>query len=84
MFSWGTSAHGALGLGDKIKSVDKPTLIDSLVYQQADIVKVDAKHNHSVFLTNAGKVYMVGNGEKGQLGMAPPHVQNLNYQQSFN
>ena len=63
-----------------MKTVDKPTLIDSLVYQQANIVKVDAKHHHSVFLTNSGKVYMAGNGEKGQLGMAPPNVQNVNNQ----
>ena len=32
VFSWGTSHHGALGLGDKVKYVDKPTLVDSLVY----------------------------------------------------
>lgn len=80
VFSWGTSHYGALGLGNKVKSAEKPTLIDTLVYQQADVVKVDAKYNHSVFLTNTGKVFMTGWGDKGQLGMAPPCVQNLNYQ----
>ena len=84
VFSWGTSVHGALGLGDTITSTDKPTLIESLVAQQGDIVKVSAKYNHSVFLTNNGKVFMAGKGDKGQLGMPPPQVQSASQQQSFN
>lgn len=84
VFSWGTSVYGALGLGDSISSADKPTLIEHLVAQQGDIVKVDAKYNHSAFLTNSGKVFMAGKGDKGQLGMPPPQVQNVSQQQSFN
>jgi len=54
VFSWGTSLYGALGLGGAVSSASKPTLIQSLVSQSGDIVKVSAKYNHSLFLTNNG------------------------------
>jgi len=37
-FSWGTNLYGALGLGKQATSVNKPTLIQTLLQYQAHIV----------------------------------------------
>jgi alpha-tubulin suppressor-like RCC1 family protein len=50
-FSWGSNSYGALGLGFNLISVNKPTLIESLVIQNAHITKVSSNHNHTLFLS---------------------------------
>ena len=61
VYSWGTNLYGALGLSKNLTSVETPTLLPKI--QQ--VRKVSARHNHSIFLTQSGEVFMAGKGDCG-------------------
>ena len=68
VFSWGSNANGRLGLGDTTLR-SSPTLITFtglLVGEK--IVSVSAGYNHSIALTNYGKLYGWGSNSNAQLG----------------
>lgn len=69
-YSWGSSAHGALGLGEVRKTSSRPTLIHILQLNKVAIAKVSAYANHTLLLTASGEVMACGRGHKGQLGQS--------------
>ena len=54
------------GLGDAFTSVSDPTLVPSL---EKEVKSIACKVNHSLFLTNKGKVYACGANYNGHLGL---------------
>ena len=67
VFSFGDNDFGQLGLGNT-DTVDRATLVHSLVEDGVVVVSVAAGLNHSLCLSLAGEVYAFGNNESGQLG----------------
>uniref|UniRef100_A0A915ATI5 RCC1-like domain-containing protein n=2 Tax=Parascaris univalens TaxID=6257 RepID=A0A915ATI5_PARUN len=67
VFTWGWALHGQLGHDsrDHFEDVTVPRLVESL---QDPIVAVSCGYAHTIFLSEAGKVYACGNGGYGQLG----------------
>ncbi|XP_018331399.1 probable E3 ubiquitin-protein ligase HERC4 [Agrilus planipennis] len=71
MFAWGSTIHGELGLGGiEQEIVLTPTQVDWPLADQ--IVEVACGDNHTLILTNEGKVYSCGSNDYGQLGHDQP------------
>ncbi|CAI9741573.1 Hypothetical predicted protein [Octopus vulgaris] len=66
VMTWGRNEKGQLGHGDDIRK-DSPTVVESL----ANDVIIDAAcgKNHTLFLTERGKVYGCGDNKMSQLGI---------------
>ncbi|XP_019637829.1 PREDICTED: protein RCC2 homolog [Branchiostoma belcheri] len=64
--SWGRNDKGQLGHGD-MKRVDVPTVIESLA--GFNIVEAACGRNHTLCLTDDGKVFAFGENKMGQLGL---------------
>eukprot|EP00058_Branchiostoma_floridae_P028484 XP_002613975.1 hypothetical protein BRAFLDRAFT_67459 [Branchiostoma floridae] len=64
--SWGRNDKGQLGHGDT-KRVDVPTVIESLA--GFNIVEAACGRNHTLCLTDDGKVFAFGENKMGQLGL---------------
>jgi alpha-tubulin suppressor-like RCC1 family protein len=66
LYTWGKGTSGALGHGDE-KTVDVPTLVDSLKHLKID--QVACGWNHTCVLTDKGEVFVFGGREHGKLGI---------------
>lgn len=66
MYTFGGGEHGQLGHNDRVNKV-KPTLVQAL--EGVFISQISCGWSHSVALTATGKVYTVGNGDHGKLGL---------------
>lgn len=64
-FSWGTNSYGALGLGPKTTCASKPTIIEQFVIQNVFIIKISARHNHSLFISKQRRVFGCGKSDMG-------------------
>ena len=71
VFSCGYGGDGQLGFGGLLTR-PYPKRVMSFVDQGAVVVFAAAGDGHSLFLTNRGRVYVVGAGEEGQLGHGGP------------
>jgi alpha-tubulin suppressor-like RCC1 family protein len=69
VYACGKNGYGQLGLNDHTHR-DKPTLITTFSSGKfpIKIIQVSAGVDHSLFLTNIGRVYACGSNEDGQLG----------------
>jgi alpha-tubulin suppressor-like RCC1 family protein len=67
VFSFGDNDFGQLGLGNT-DTVDRATLVHSLVEEGVIVVSVAAGMNHSLCLSSVGEVYAFGDNNWGQLG----------------
>ena len=67
VFAWGCNLFCQLGLGHREDSVKRPTLVKKLAH--SFIIQVCCGGNHSLALTNDGKVYAWGSNARGQLGL---------------
>jgi len=63
VYGWGRNEKGQLGLGDT-KDRKCPTLVKELTGHR--VVSVATGRNHSVFLTDEGKVFACGDNKSGQ------------------
>ena len=66
IFAFGRNDYGQLGLGNN-ESASKPMLIDSL--DGVHMINVTSGCYHSIALTDAGRVYVWGRNNHGQLGI---------------
>jgi len=66
MLTFGGGEHGQLGHNDRVNKV-KPTLVQAL--EGTFITQISCGWSHTVALTATGKVYTVGNGDHGKLGL---------------
>ena len=65
VFSWGSNAHGKLGLGkSNLRQMPYPIKIRGL----SNIKKISCGTNHCLALSTKGEVYAWGSGENGELG----------------
>jgi RCC1 and BTB domain-containing protein len=64
----GQNSYGELGLGDTSQR-RRFTELPSQLYLHNKIVSVGAGNEHSVFVTDRGKVFVVGYNENGQCGL---------------
>jgi len=67
VFSFGFNELGQLGLGHT-DTVDRATLVHSLVEEGVIVVSVVAGMDHSLCLSSVGEVHAFGNNNQGQLG----------------
>eukprot|EP00096_Caligus_rogercresseyi_P007137 TRINITY_DN246_c0_g1_i1.p1 TRINITY_DN246_c0_g1~~TRINITY_DN246_c0_g1_i1.p1 ORF type:complete len:446 (+),score=137.97 TRINITY_DN246_c0_g1_i1:423-1760(+) len=67
VYGWGRNEKGSLGIGDK-KDRRCPTLVKAL--QDENIVTVATGKNHSLFLSDDGKVFATGENKSGQCGVS--------------
>ncbi|KAK7469558.1 hypothetical protein BaRGS_00036406 [Batillaria attramentaria] len=66
VYTWGRNEKGQLGLSD-INRRDVPTKVDLL--DNFNIVAAACGKNHTLFLTDRGKVLAAGDNKMGQLGI---------------
>lgn len=65
LFTWGCGKQGRLGLGNE-EDVLHPTEVVALSNMR--VCQVSAGESHCAAITQAGKVYVWGNGSYGRLG----------------
>ncbi|XP_050295958.1 probable E3 ubiquitin-protein ligase HERC4 isoform X2 [Anthonomus grandis grandis] len=71
MYAWGSTINGELGLGGiEDEHILTPRALDW--YLANKVVECALGDNHTLFLTNEGKVYSCGNNDYGQLGHDQP------------
>ena len=69
IMSWGSSEHGALGLGDEITVTKEPVVVAHVgANYHCMVERFTCGPNHTVFITVAGGVKSCGLGAHGQLG----------------
>jgi len=75
VYVWGCfrDSHGKLGMFKEKEVWSTPTQIPLSHHFKSDIVDIVSGCDHILLLTDAGKVYSLGNGEQGQLGNVPEH-----------
>jgi hypothetical protein len=69
VFSWGFGGSGALGHG-AMESQSAPRLVSALVEHNQSILNVDCGEYHSAAVSREGHLWIWGDGEAGQLGLA--------------
>ncbi len=67
LLAWGYSASGQAGTGSIVNVIDSPRNITSL-FPGDRVVKVGLGHQHSIVVTESGKVYSWGHNQTGQVG----------------
>lgn len=72
LYCWGSGWSGQLGTGEN-KDSTLPTLVDvpSKQDKTGKLVRIAAGYNHSMVLTDSGRLYSWGTGDCGQLGHGP-------------
>lgn len=69
IFGFGSNNFGEIGSGD-LFHVTSPTELTSIYSQiKENCIQIASGLHHTVFLTESGKVYTVGRGYEGQLGV---------------
>jgi hypothetical protein len=74
VYTWGANQHGQLGVNTKIMSYSLPQNID---FPSENVSCVSAGTMHSAAVTRAGRVYLWGNNDRGQLGMQQGYRSNV-------
>jgi len=69
VYSCGSNTSGQLGLGHTTSPISTPTLIDTSPFNTLTISAIACGQNHTMFLTNDGKVYGCGNNANGRIGL---------------
>ncbi|CAG9769467.1 unnamed protein product [Ceutorhynchus assimilis] len=71
MFAWGSTINGELGLGGiEDEHILTPRKLDW--YLANKVIECALGDNHTLFLTNEGRVFSCGNNDYGQLGHDQP------------
>lgn len=68
VYVWGSNKNFTLGLANE-QSPKDPEVLESFRRDGISVQKVEMQKFHSVFLTNAGDVYVCGHGLGGRLGL---------------
>ncbi len=69
IFSWGYNGYGQLGSGNFISSNIPKSISGKLALYNNEIPnKIASGYNHSLILTNEGRVFIWGSNDVGQLG----------------
>lgn len=68
VYVWGSNKNFTLGLASE-QSPKDPEILESFRRDGIAVQKVEMQKFHSVFLTNAGDVYVCGHGLGGRLGL---------------
>lgn len=68
VYVWGSNKNFTLGLASE-QSPKDPEVLESFRRDGVSVQKVEMQKFHSVFLTNAGEVYVCGHGLGGRLGL---------------
>ncbi|KAK8765298.1 hypothetical protein V5799_032092 [Amblyomma americanum] len=68
VYVWGSNKNFTLGLASE-QSPKDPEVLESFRRDGISVQKVEMQKFHSVFLTNAGDVYVCGHGLGGRLGL---------------
>ncbi|CAK4634491.1 unnamed protein product [Aphanomyces euteiches] len=79
VYVWGRGDKGELGLGDKVKEVHEPTLVDYL--REVDIVDISCGVHHTIAIDKQGRMYAWGYGgtsmSENALGLGPSTGKNV-------
>ncbi len=83
LWTWGDNSNGKLGINNRTNKM-YPTLVDPSYYDNKKVISADAGKEHSIFVTEDGSVYAMGDNSEGQLGTGnnitsytPIKVENL-------
>ena len=68
MYSWGCNEHGQLGIKGNFK-YKTPTLIPFFDDNDIKIQDISSGEEHTLFLSECGKVFSTGSNTLGQLGL---------------
>ncbi|XP_046381078.1 protein RCC2-like [Haliotis cracherodii] len=66
VYTWGRNEKGQLGTGDAVRR-DVPTIVECL--RDINIISAAVGKNHTLFLTDKGRVFACGDNKMGQLGL---------------
>lgn len=69
VYCWGSTAHGQCGNSARRGGVTAPRLVEGLA--NLTVEHVAANGNHTLALTNGGRVFAWGSNAEGQLGTGP-------------
>ena len=75
VYGCGNNTNGELGLGNMEIGPLTPTLVDTSPINTLKISAIACGVNHTIFLTNDGKVYGCGINDLGQLGLGDSTTQ---------
>lgn len=53
---------------EKIEKIDQPIIIEIPLYRDEKVVSIKAGNDHGLFLTDKGRVFVLGDDSSGQLG----------------
>ncbi len=69
MWVMGSNSYGKLGLGNYSNvSSDNPVLLNPSYYNNEKVIHVSMLYRHTLFVTESGDVYAMGDNTYGQLG----------------
>jgi len=69
MWVMGSNSYGKLGLGNNSNvSSDNPVLLNPSYYNNEKVIHVSMLYRHTLFVTESGDVYAMGDNTYGQLG----------------
>lgn len=71
MYGWGSTIHGELGLG----GIEEEHILSPRVlnwYLANTVIDAALGENHTLLLTQDGKIFSCGNNDYGQLGHDQP------------
>jgi hypothetical protein len=80
VYACGLNNYGQLGTGDK-ENHAQPTLVPKLT--DVGVIDIQGGEHHTMVLTNTGRVYMMGRGDQGQLGMIGVSGDKIGVGESF-
>jgi len=69
LFAFGDNSHGQLGLNKNGGSIDTPEALDVWRQQNGNCKHIVCGDNHTLALTESGKLYSWGANSSGQLGL---------------
>lgn len=79
VYSWGNGEYGRCGNGKTKQLIPEPVQL----LQSIQCIQVAAGHDHSLAVTNDGKLYAWGKNEASQLGLGGSIVMDLNTMEQY-
>jgi alpha-tubulin suppressor-like RCC1 family protein len=76
VYAWGLNDHGQIGNGTNGKNVSQSTPLKLNGFNDEKVVMISSGYNHSMALTESGRVFSWGDNRRRQLGIINEQLSN--------